>query len=147
MQERMKKYTERKAYILKHLSQECLILKNKIRFINETIDHTIKIYRVAKKNIEGQLKKRNYVTCDNSYDYLLRMPIYSLTKEKIDELNAKHKKMMDEMNVLKNKDNSELLYDDMKAVHKDLMDMLILPEEDEANTKITKVKKVIKKKK
>lgn len=147
MQERMKKYTERKAYILKHLSQECLILKNKIRFINETIDHTIKIYRVAKKDIEEQLKKRNYITCDNSYDYLLRMPIYSLTKEKIDELNTKHKNMMDEMNVLKNKDNSELLYDDMKSVHKDLMDMLVLPEEDEVNTKVSKVKKVIKKKK
>ena len=147
MQERMKKYTERKAYILKHLSQECLILKNKIRFINETIDHTIKIYRVAKKDIEEQLKKRNYITCDNSYDYLLRMPIYSLTKEKIDELNTKHKNMMDEMNVLKNKDNSELLYDDMKSVHKDLMDMLVLPEEDEVNTKVSKVKKVIKKRK
>ena len=147
MQERMKKYTERKAYILKHLSQECLILKNKIRFINETIDHTIKIYRVAKKDIEEQLKKRNYITCDNSYDYLLRMPIYSLTKEKIDELNAKHKNMMDQMNTLKNKDNSELLYDDMKNVHKDLMDMLVLPEEDEVNTKVSKVKKVIKKQK
>ena len=75
------------------------------------------------------------------------MPIYSLTKEKIDELNAKHKKMMDEMNTLKNKDSSELLYDDMKDIHKEMMDILVLPEEDDTVSKVVKTKKIIKKKK
>jgi len=141
MQERIKKYTERKNYILKYLEQECLILQNKICFINETINHTIKIYRIAKKDIETQLKQRKYLMCDNTYDYLLRMPIYSLTKEKIDELNEKHKKMTDEMNTLKNKNNTELLYDDLKDIHKDLLSLSVVPENEEATTKSKKVVK------
>ena len=152
MEERMKKYQERKAYILQDLEKECILLKNKIRFINETIEHTLKIYRVAKKEIEEQLKQRKYVTLDNSYDYLLRMPIYSLTKEKIDELNAKYDKLMSEKHTLEGKDRCDLLYDDLQGIQTELKEIEIMEEDEpvsknpkQPNTKI--VKKVVKKKK
>lgn len=152
MKERMKKYCERKAYILNQLSQDCLILENKIRFINETIDNKIKIYRVAKRDIEEQLKQRKYLTCDGGYDYLLRMPIYSLTKEKIDELNEKHQKMTGEIKTLEDKDMGDLLYDDLSGIQGELKELETTHKQDVAETTTKKVvkkvvKKVIKKKK
>ena len=81
------------------------------------------------------------------------MPIYSLTKEKIDELNAKHQKMTDEINTLKYKDIGDLLYDNLKEIHSELKELSVVPklENVDVNKKPKKVankkpKKVAKKK-
>ena len=51
------------------------------------IEGRLIINNKSKANIIEQLEKMEYPKKDNEYDYLLRMPIYNLTKEKIDEFN------------------------------------------------------------
>ena len=79
---RIKYYQKRKDYQIAKLEQDRIIMKAKIDFINEVIAGTLKIYNETKVNIEDQLVSKNYPKKDNSFDYLVGMPIYNLTAEK-----------------------------------------------------------------
>ena len=89
-------YEKRKEFQLENLKQELLILNARVRFILEFISGEIVISNRTKQNLLEQLTKREYPEVENSYDYLIKMPIYNLTKERIDELN-KEKDMKTEM--------------------------------------------------
>ena len=77
-------------------------LNNKIRFINEIISDELIIYKKKKINIIKELYDKKYdylvdgkyiynndIDIDNLinlYDYLIKIPLYDLSEEKIDEL-------------------------------------------------------------
>ena len=84
---RIEYYEKRKEYITQKLQRELLILEAKARFIKEYINGSLKINNKSKDFIISLLEECNYPTDEKSYDYLLRLPIYSLTLEKINELN------------------------------------------------------------
>lgn len=86
---RMDTYAKRKEYLLKNLQEILEMLKNKIRFIKEICDRKIVIERKSKEYIIKLLEERNYDKLPN-YDYLLQLPIYSLTEEKIQEYENKY---------------------------------------------------------
>ena len=95
-------YSKRKEYMLNVLQNKIKILESKIQFINEIIDDSIIIYKKTKKDIIEQLYKKEYLLfqdniitetkdinikkINNDYDYLIKMPLYSLSQDKIDEL-------------------------------------------------------------
>ena len=92
-------YIKRKQHILNKLNNDKSILDAKQKFINYVIDDKIVIYKNKLENIISLLKKykfpyvkenkvvQNY---DNdSYKYLITIPIHHFTNEKIDELNKK----------------------------------------------------------
>lgn len=80
-------YEKRKIYITEKLERELIILRSKKRFIKEYIDGTLQINNKSKNVIIESLENSNYPKEEESYDYLLRLPIYSLTLEKISELD------------------------------------------------------------
>ena len=84
--ERLKWYQVRKNYILDDINSKINLTENRLRFIQEILDKKIIIERKKKKEIENQLIKANYDKVDNKYDYLLNMPLYSLTTDRINEL-------------------------------------------------------------
>ena len=84
---RLDYYHKRKEYQLESLEKELLVLNARVRFILEFIAGDIVISNRTKQNLLEQLKTREYPTVDNNYDYLIKMPIYNLTKERIEELN------------------------------------------------------------
>lgn len=86
---RLDTYEKRKKYLLKNLQEILQILKNKIRFIKEICDRTLIIERKSKEYIIKILEKKNFEKLP-TYDYLLQLPIYSLTEEKIIELENKY---------------------------------------------------------
>jgi len=57
---------------------------------------------------------------DNSYDYLLRLPIYSLTLEKINELNKQCETKRQELLFIKSKTAEELWKIDLEELIKKL---------------------------
>jgi len=78
--------TEKEKNTLNKLNRELLIISNKARFIKDIIDGKLKVNNVPKKTIVLYLETANYDEVDGSYNYLLNMPIYSLTKERFEEL-------------------------------------------------------------
>ena len=117
---RIEMYCKRKKVILKDLEYEMEILKNKIRFINEYIDETIKIHRKTRDYILDTLEKRGYKkiqsknTGDLSFDYLINIPLISMSKEKIDELERQFKQKQSQLNELRSLSPQDLYLIDLK---------------------------------
>ena len=95
---RLEYYGKRKLYFIKKIKQELVILESKARFIQEYIDGKLLINKKSKEYIIDLLQKFGYPKDgdDEKFDYLLRMPIYSFTLERINELvqNCKTKKQL-----------------------------------------------------
>ena len=79
-------YDKRKQYIIDTLTQELLVLSNKARFINDIITGKLKINNVPKKEIVLYLQTADFDEVNGSYQYLLSLPIYTLTKETYEDL-------------------------------------------------------------
>jgi DNA topoisomerase-2 len=116
---RLEYYTKRKNYLLEIMSNELSLLELKIRFIMEFIQGTIIIMNKNKNDIESQLIGRDYpkmYSGENdtlSFNYLLKMPIYNLSEEKIKEFKDSYQSKKNEYDILISKNNKELWTEDL----------------------------------
>ena len=117
---RIKYYIKRREYIIKKLKRELQILEAKARFIKEYIEGTLDINKKSKDYIIALLEENSYPTDEDSYDYLLRLPIYSLTLEKINDLNKQCDTKRKELLFFKNKTAEELWKIDLEELSKKL---------------------------
>ncbi|KAJ3010721.1 DNA topoisomerase 2 [Thoreauomyces humboldtii] len=103
-------YQKRKDYILSELNHDLVKLDNKVRFVTEIIKGTIVVQNKKKDLLLEELERRNYdpiypkkdavtpteegdeeaaedqAVKAHGYDYLLTMPIWNLTMEKVEAL-------------------------------------------------------------
>ena len=77
---------KRKDYLVQELKTDLDILNAKITFIKAILDKSLVIEKQPKDKIIKNLEKIITVKVQDSYDYLLNMPLYSLTLEKIKAL-------------------------------------------------------------
>ena len=113
-------YDKRKAYLLDKLNRELLIISNKARFIKDIIDGKLKVNNVPKKTIVLYLETANYDEVDGSYNYLLNMPIYSLTKERFEELLKQKAEKEKEIKVIEGTDPKDMYIKDLMELKKSL---------------------------
>ena len=121
---RLEFYEKRKQHLLKKLQDELLILNARIQFIKLVINKKVTLLNIPKANVIKILEKNKIYKLpeESPYDYLIKMPFYFFTKEKIDELN---KIIIDKnklFNTLKNKKIKDLWIEDLN----ELMLMLII---------------------
>ena len=103
---RLKKYEERKIYLIGKIENELDLLKYKSMFIEYVIDKKIIIFRKKKNEIIEKLEKLKFprlsnVGDDKSYDYITSIPLFNLTEEKIEELKNKLKEKEKELEYVK----------------------------------------------
>jgi len=116
---RLEFYKARKDHILKKLKDAITKNLSMYLFVKGVVDGTIKVAKKKKAEIETQLEKiEKIVKIDGSYSYLLGMPIWSLTAEKLDELKAKIKELKDEFDAAKAKTPEAMWTDDLKELKK-----------------------------
>jgi len=101
---RLNMYQKRKDYILAKLETQIKILKSKVKFIDMVISKKLNLYNKKKDVIIDILKKNKFhiISDEPIYNYLLKMSFYSMTTEKIVELNNILKNTLVEYNKLKN---------------------------------------------
>ena len=104
---RIKLYEDRKEYQLKLLKHQLSIISNKLRFILMVVNDKLIVNKKKKSELEFELQSHNFPLLgrtindtNTSYDYLLSMPIYNLTLEKIEELQKQEDKNTAEYNTL-----------------------------------------------
>jgi DNA topoisomerase-2 len=94
---------KRKEYILNKIDEDIKFNNSKFVFISKVLDGSIIINNKNKQQIIEQIEKiLEIIKVDNSYEYLLRMQIFTLTKEKIEELKNKIQSLKNEKETLKN---------------------------------------------
>lgn len=115
---RLSYYHKRKQFLLDKMNRELKILSNRGRFIKAIIEGKLKVNNVAKAQIIEGIEAMGLDKIDDSYDYLLRMPIYSLTKEMYDKLKEDFKLKKEEITKLEATDPKDMYLLDLSELKK-----------------------------
>lgn len=115
---RLKYYHKRKQFMLDKMNHELKVLSNRGRFIKAILDGKIKINNVPKAEIVTQIESIGLDKIDDSYDYLLRMPIYSLTKELFEKLKEDFSNKKVEIKNLEETDPKDMYLSDLDELKK-----------------------------
>jgi DNA topoisomerase-2 len=111
----------RKDYLLDQMKDDLYDMSSKYLFIKGVVTGTIDINRKTYDQIAKQLDKIDGIRkVDDSYEYLLRMAISSLTKEKYVQLQEKIKAMKESFKELKGKTIQELWLSDIEELEQAL---------------------------
>ena len=71
---------------------------------------------IKKEELIEELEKLKFLKIEDSYDYLLKMPIYSLTFEKIEELKQAIEELENKIVDLKNSTAEQIWLNDLKKL-------------------------------
>merc|ERR1712130_286164 len=112
-------YGKRKEFMVNKLKKELKMLENRVRFIRAVINGELEIRDRPKADILHQLERDGYDLfskeieeeeeeeeefnlrkLSTGYNYLLSMPLWSLTKEKIEKLEAERNVKKEELDIL-----------------------------------------------
>jgi len=115
---RLTYYHKRKAFMLDKMNRDLKILSNRGRFIKAILDEKLKINNVSKTLIIQGIEEMGLDKIDDSYDYLLRMPIYSLTKELFEKLKEDFTTKKAEIKKLEETDPKDMYLDDLNDLKK-----------------------------
>ena len=135
---RIHHYELRKKHLMQVMENNLMLISIKVKFILDIINKKIIVNNRSKSDIRDQLMTKKYPQMinnklyklipendkllkngDGSYDYLIKMPIYNLTKERIEELKKDLNDIETEYNTLKEKTLTELWCDDLKVFEKE----------------------------
>lgn len=115
---RLTYYVKRKEYLLNKLNRELNILSNRGKFIKAIIDGKLKINNIPKEQIVTSIESLKLDKIDDSYDYLLRMAIYSLTKEMYEKLKEEFKLKKEEIDKLNATEPKDMYLLDLSELKK-----------------------------
>jgi len=115
---RLKYYQVRKDHQLDKMQHELKVLGNRGKFIKAILDGKIVVNNKSKDEIVSQIESIAIEMIDGSYDYLLRMPIYSLTKEIFEKLKEDFSNKKDEIEKLKLVDPKDMYLEDLSELKK-----------------------------
>jgi len=113
---RLELYQKRKDYLLEELEKQLKLISWKVKFILMIVEKKLEINNKKKSEIETQLEKNKFPKIDGTYNYLLSMPIYNLTQEKIDELKKQEKDKQEEHELLTKKTPEQLWASDLEEL-------------------------------
>jgi len=131
---RLNYYELRRQNIINNLEQDLFLLSTKARFILDVINDDVKIRNIPKAEVVKQLENLKYPKMVNSilinmdkmtekqrndssygsYDFLISMPIYNLTKEKVDDLLKEKENLEATLTLMKSKTDKILWEEDLK---------------------------------
>lgn len=98
---RLSYYQKRKDSMISELEYDIKLLENKIRFIREVVAENIVVHKMKKDQLDKLLHDDAYMLHNGTYDYILRIPIYNLTIDKVEDLEKEKAKADDELNKVK----------------------------------------------
>jgi hypothetical protein len=126
------------------LEKELIILLNRKKYINETLNDTIDLRKKKKDVIIDMLKTKGYdiIDDDNEYKYLVKMPMDSVTEENAEKIFAEYTKKCNELDEIKNRTIVEMWNTELIQLKKEYV---VYKQDREnhnscENTKITLVK-------
>lgn len=90
---RFKQYNVRKEGTLKSLHADCMLMYNKIRFIEMVLADKIVLKDKTEEVIVAELEKHKFDKLPE-YEYLLNLSVRQLTKKNLEELKGKYSKTL-----------------------------------------------------
>ena len=105
MMVRKEYYVKRKKYQVDALKKDACMLSNKGRFISEVLDDVIDLRKKKTTEVSIIMKTRNYdmIDDDETYKYLIRLPMDSVTEENVEKIMSERDRKNKELELLNSK--------------------------------------------
>jgi DNA topoisomerase-2 len=113
-------YSKRKAYILDQMVREIEVLEDRVKFLQAVVTGKLVVSNKPKKDLVEKFEEAGLRKVDDSYDYLLSMPIYSLTAEKYQDLQTKLAEKIQEKAKVEATRPEDMYLQDLKDLRKKL---------------------------
>lgn len=84
---RLQLYGKRRSFQIEQVQKELAVANNKARFIREQLDDVLRLHRLSEAAANALLSERGYLAAPD-YNYLLNMPIRSMTQERVNKLGS-----------------------------------------------------------
>lgn len=103
---RLQKYIERKEFLIKKLKNELNILEWKMKFIVNVLEGIIIVFKQKREKIIERVKELGFPELGSensqttSYEYITSLPLFSLTEEKVEELQSKLDNKLKELGII-----------------------------------------------
>lgn len=149
--QRLQLYNVRREMMIDIFKSELVILKNKARFIQETLEGTVDLRRKDKQTVNSLLTNLNFdiIEGDVNFKYLVKMTMDSVTEDNVIKINSNYLQKQTELDNLLNLTIEEMWlselyeletqYDLFKSYRRQLLNDVVVK-------KTTPVKKIKKKK-
>jgi DNA topoisomerase II len=100
---RLELYDKRKTYMIHAIENELIILSNKSKYINETLEGTIDLRRKNKDEVNKMLSNKNYdiINDDIDFKYLVKMTMDSVTEENVEKINNEYETKIKQLENIK----------------------------------------------
>ena len=106
-------YEKRKKYLLYKLKYDILYLKAKINWISNINNNKINLIKMTDEQIINYLEKNKVIQKNKSWDYLLKLPLSSLSKSTVEKLNNDLNELNSEFNKLKKRTPVQIWKNDL----------------------------------
>jgi DNA topoisomerase-2 len=115
---RLRLYETRRQHQMKALRDELPYHSNVVRFIEDQIsdDPKVDLRRKTRALCDEILTKEKYAKIDDSYDYILKLPVSSFTAEQIDKHAKKLETLHQQIADLESKSAADLWLEDLRSV-------------------------------
>jgi DNA topoisomerase-2 len=120
--ERLSLYTKRQAHQIQELEAELVMVQNKLRFIQEQVSGSLELRGVKEQDAVSLLVERGFAMMAASFDYLLNLPIKTLTAERVAKLRADLEKMESALDALRATTPQRLWLDDLERLEAAIVD-------------------------
>jgi DNA topoisomerase-2 len=97
---RLEFYQKRKTAMVDEMQQKLVKLTNRARYIMETLDGAIDLRRMPNVAIVKMMGERGYDMLDDDYNYLVKMPMDSVSEENAHNIMQEREKTEEELATL-----------------------------------------------
>jgi DNA topoisomerase-2 len=119
--QRMEYYDKRREHLINILTDKLDILKNKYTYIMELLAETIDLRKKTGVQIHDLLVSKNYRLIDNTYQYLTKMTMDSVSKENVAKLKKQYDDKSKELEIIQNTTIERMWYNDLEELLKMLL--------------------------
>ena len=115
---RMEYYVKRKEEQVKQMQSLMMLFSNKYKFINELLNDTIDLRKKKSQEIEKILTSKEYDKIENSYQYLVKMPMDMVNEENIIKLKNEYDSTKESLDKLISTSHITMYYEELCELEK-----------------------------
>ncbi|MBE35254.1 MAG: hypothetical protein CMI16_06830 [Opitutaceae bacterium] len=139
---RLEAYERRRLALARAAEIEVERLSNRARFVLAVSEGELVVAKKKKDDLVRELRGAGYAVFSDSYEYLLGMPVWSLTRERVDALLTERDRTVDELERIRRTTARELWREDLTTLERTLDDADAENTNANANGVVNKRKRV-----
>jgi DNA topoisomerase-2 len=115
---RMKTYGKRKTAMVNEITNKLMELSNRSKYIVGVLEGTIDLRRKSSKEVDDLLSTFGLTMLENSFSYLRKMHMDSVTEENVDKIMKDTKEMQEQLKLLVNTSLKQMWLNDLNNFEK-----------------------------